>query len=909
MTTTAEDLNNTKKEVPAKKRAILAYCLLPGIIPQIKELTRGGFGYLALLIANVYQAVRILPANHPYTRYENLGRFGLRQVITAAAGNIKLERKNLDQIIIFFAVLAGLIILALQFISFFLLVMSGEAFAQDADSFGGIFKTQNPDTDIAFSMMREVFGIPDMFGSLEGGRTPFHQALHNMLQFYNLAILLVAVLIFVYYVIVVVAETATTGTPFGQRFSHIYAPIRLVVAIGLLVPLNYGLNSAQYITLFAAKIGSGFATTGWLQFTEELTNPVGQENATLIAQTKNPDVEGLVKFMSVAVTCREAYKLDDITIRPIYAYTRLDGTKGYDDTPGYGSTGVTSVAGSLRDIKVYFGDYGDEDEPLDGSAIAGKPPECGSVVVPITTPMNTVTEEGELVPAPDGSPGALPKKYIAMITLLWLDSKLEDIGKDIAVRHYAMRGEDRSYEIGSVIPANLKEAVYTEYRAWLDRVLRIHYQQGRANLDMSMREDTKKRGWGGAGIWYNRIAEINGAYVVAILNLPSPQLFPNIMEEVREAKRSSDTTYNECEAFNPNLANNVPVRTDIDPYYTRTFNDVYKYWHCENTNTNSNIFLDTASAIFGLNGLLSIRDKVTIDDPDSEDPDDTIDIEIHPLAKLSALGKGLIESAVRSLAMAVGTSFLGGMLGILGPHIGPGLMAASTMFSTVATIGLSIGFITYYILPFFPFIYFFFAVGSWVKSIFEAMVGTPLWALAHLRIDGDGLPGKMAMNGYLLIFEIFLRPILTVFGLLGGMAIFTSMALILNEIFDLVVVNTGGIDLSRPEDQQFSRHIIDEFFFTCIYAVILYMMAVSSFKMITLVPNNILRWMGQNISSFSDGAPDPTQGLIQYGALGGARIGGQLAGGVTRLGEAGGTFLGGVGQTVGLGGRQGGNAP
>ena len=114
MTTTAENLDNNKKGGPGKKRAILAYCLLPGIIPQIKELTRGGFGYLALLIATVYQAVRILPANHPYTRYENLGRFGLRQVITAAAGNIKLERKNLDQIIIFFAVLAGLIIQYLQ---------------------------------------------------------------------------------------------------------------------------------------------------------------------------------------------------------------------------------------------------------------------------------------------------------------------------------------------------------------------------------------------------------------------------------------------------------------------------------------------------------------------------------------------------------------------------------------------------------------------------------------------------------------------------------------------------------------------------------------------------------------------------------------------------------------------------
>ena len=61
----------------------------------------------------------------------------------------------------------------------------------------------------------------------------------------------------------------------------------------------------------------------------------------------------------------------------------------------------------------------------------------------------------------------------------------------------------------------------------------------------------------------------------------------------------------------------------------------------------------------------------------------------------------------------------------------------------------------FYIIPFMPFIYFFFAVGTWVKAIFEAMVGVPLWALAHIRIDGQGLPGDAAMNGYYLLLEIF----------------------------------------------------------------------------------------------------------------------------------------------------------
>ena len=115
----SRDENHGKNR--SKKSRVLSYIFMPGIIPQAKELSRGGFGYLALLIAAVYQAVRILPKNHPYTLYDNMGKFGIRQVIAEAANHVKLDRKNFDQVIVFFAVLAGIIILFLQFIGFILI--------------------------------------------------------------------------------------------------------------------------------------------------------------------------------------------------------------------------------------------------------------------------------------------------------------------------------------------------------------------------------------------------------------------------------------------------------------------------------------------------------------------------------------------------------------------------------------------------------------------------------------------------------------------------------------------------------------------------------------------------------------------------------------------------------------------
>jgi conjugal transfer/type IV secretion protein DotA/TraY len=150
------------------------------------------------------------------------------------------------------------------------------------------------------------------------------------------------------------------------------------------------------------------------------------------------------------------------------------------------------------------------------------------------------------------------------------------------------------------------------------------------------------------------------------------------------------------------------------------------------------------------------------------------------------------------------------------------------------------------------------------------MVGVPLWALAHLRIDSEGLPGDVAMGGYYLILEIFLRPFLIIFGMLGGIAIYTAQANILNDIWPLVTSNLAGFDVpdaanaASPDSTgaiRFLRGAVDQMFFTVIYAIVLYMLGMSSFKMVNLVPNYILRWMGANVHSFGEQG-DAAQELV-----------------------------------------------
>jgi len=154
---------------------------------------------------------------------------------------------------------------------------------------------------------------------------------------------------------------------------------------------------------------------------------------------------------------------------------------------------------------------------------------------------------------------------------------------------------------------------------------------------------------------------------------------------------------------------------------------------------------------------------------------------------------------------------------------------------------------------------------------------------------------------------------LIVFGLIASVLIFSAMAKTLNGIFDMVTANVGGFDCatvtggpvsswSTPCDHASimdaaqNRSVIDEFFYTIIYTIFIYMMATASFKLVDQIPNSILRWMGAGVQSFGDQRDDPAAGLVQYAGFGGFSMSSQMAGAMQSGGAA-------IGQTVGTGAR------
>lgn len=963
------------------KKQVLKTMLLPGIFPRLREFFGTGFGSFSFLIATVYNTVRILPNDHPYLKPEMVGQYSVRQVIAEAANHITPSRRNIDQIIIFFSVIAALFILIMQFILLFAAMLVSSARAQSQPTtIEGFFQSPNPQEDLAYRMLDLIFGVPDFFGSKEKTGTALHTGLHQLFEFYSFGMLIVGVIIIIYFVIAVAAETAQSGTPFGQRFNKAWAPIRIILFLGLLLPLSSGLNIGQYLTLGAAKLGSNLASTGWILFNDT----VAKESVTILGEKKfnvatpnPPDLKHLPAFMLVTKTCEVGYNriydgidghfnvpwnpkkpeggvkawavyknlkeelennesvntdqenYDDAQKAYEIAFSELEGIRDRDDisqaekdaaenklnntkiakdnaenqlietrktaagTAAYASELAIgksfqdlTVKSQGTDIHIVFG----VKDPTNYQNIKGSVKQiCGEIVMKVTD----VKEPGTRV---------IQTAYYNLILEMWNGTgDLKKYAENYNSRYLGVHPvkadaplPDEKFKQTWVATLNQKMNGDGTTGGIIEEAVKAQIDQG----DWQMPQEMRDFGWGGAGIWYNTIAQQNGALVSALYQAPAIMLYPKVMEETREQNIKDNQNLSVENQYNINASSDsvdkiydIPAEREV----AYTLSEAYRFWagSGETSNENKrtgNVLIDTINALMGTQGLFEICKNTAI----------------HPLAQLSAVGKSMIDHSIGAFA-ASGILSIGS---IIPNPISASASSFASFFGTVGSVGLLIGFILFYVLPFMPFLYFFFAVGEWVKSIFEAMVAVPLWALAHLRIDGDSIPGEAGINGYYLLFDIFLRPILVVFGLLAAISIFAAMVKVLNEVFYLAISNMSGHDpksstacfqnpaagvsgagpdevirklRAQAELKDAYRGPIDEFFFTILYTIMVYMIGNSCFKLIDRIPNNITRWFNGEISTFNTG--DSAEGMMTYITIGGRQFGEELGGSISGLGS------------------------
>ena len=939
------------------------YTMLPGVLPRVRALWGSGFSFIAGLMAVLYSNVGLLPAGHPYLNPSNIGRFTVFGVLTEAGRNLVFSRKHADQVALYFLMLAAVILLLVQIvlvgISFFFV----PAFAMTFDT---VFNTPtNTDystlQDLAFVTLDAVFGMREgtgggstvgFFNSCYSNTTvdclnlqgrvvdspttypsPFHLGLHALLHFYSVGIAFVAGLVIIYFIISIVGETVTSGTPFGKRLNRAWFIPRLIVFFALIAPIsttgnNAGINGAQLIVLSTAKFGSNLATNIWLGFIDDgsgaIKDYLGQD-MNMVAMPTIPEVGVLSQFMHVVRTCIYAEKvINGVDVLPylVREPALSDISKQVIDHTG--STSLYAFMGGPLNFRLYnlvdyedamifaryktiivrFGHYNPPGGLSPGtlgyrnfpeSAADGHyayvEPTCGELHIRPTSTDQFVLS------ANAGRPGIEENYYDAINDYLYNDDFISDTS--YCMVQATLPYDHRNGCIGDTVnyptrpnPTFATGANVTSPTQWLTAA------SARGNIDYYNNSnkffigvpvnpnifqdveaalttvayqknflyppELRQRGWAAAALWYNKIADLNGLIVSAVNNVPQPYKYPQVMEYVAAQHKTNDSNASHEDRFNPRLQNGklVDFPRAGDNYLAAVMYNSYSFWdkasvnETVRTSEKGHAVIDIINTLMGTQGLFDMSYNGG-------------NQNVHPLAKLSSLGKGMVDAAVNNIFGGVVGQGLGA---ILGDNFFGKLAETAGAFSfRMAMVGLSIGFILYYVLPILPFLYFFFAFGGWIKSIFEAVVAMPLWAIAHIRIDGQGLPGPLATNGYFLLFEILLRPTLIIVGLLSSILLFSALVYELSFIFTFLTFTAGGLGeedaltftgvtfIGGTSVMDYWRGPVDTFFHTAIFTIIVYMLALSSFKLIDAIPNNIMRWMGVTVSTFQETAGDPAK--------------------------------------------------
>jgi conjugal transfer/type IV secretion protein DotA/TraY len=215
----------------------------------------------------------------------------------------------------------------------------------------------------------------------------------------------------------------------------------------------------------------------------------------------------------------------------------------------------------------------------------------------------------------------------------------------------------------------------------------------------------------------------------------------------------------------------------------------------------------------------------------------------NPIIMAKNLGENMTAGAWTALAIGGSVLALSGA-DILGTGIGdwatvftPVLFALFAMF-VVPGATLS----TY--VPMIPYILWVGVIIGWVILVVEAVIASPIWAVAHMAPDGDGVVGRGG-QGYMLVLSLTLRPPLMILGLACSISLMKPIGYFVNSTFlgaFAMGVNPGPLAIT----QAIAGCVL--------YAVVMVGVVHRVFTLIHLVPDRILRWIGGGGNELGDQA-------------------------------------------------------
>lgn len=853
---------------PKPVRSVAAFLWMPQFRLSFQHL-RHLVPVFVRTLAMVFVQGGLLPRNHPALMYgiEGVKKYTFSSLVGEAWFTLRSTRATTQQWGIFISVMLLFAMIIGSFVTFLMTVAFGVGTSAQAQLFshpnGGTaitdiaggqptvstFYTQIPGSSVA----QGDYGIMLLDKVLRAGAggvgVPLQNATQALMQVYNSGVLVVASVMLFWTIISVVVDTAKTGVVGGGRHNMVWAPIRIVFALGLLIPLGTtGYSSGQFMVMKLAEWGSNLGTNAWVAYVNSVTS-----STNLVADSTPYSATGIVVNYEKMWLCRVAYN----------AYATQGGNT--DPAQLVGKTAVMTGIGSssfaftnaannnLCGTVTY--DNGNDQAAAMAMAAAGGP--VSVTVASVAGQTDSVSQ------ALYTFQKNMAQHYVD--ELVNLDGDAQAFATEFVNSFPSFNNND---DIQGMMPD--LQAMVTAYGTAITN----HFNTELAAIKTSangpgMLDAIEGRGWAGMGIWYHRISQLNGvvnSLKTAPISISAGTLAvsnqtDDLTQKTRAVLEKYDGWWKSAIISAPSPAidanTGVAATTATVPSDPATKGEGLVSGL---TSGDSSKAMDAIVDSMGLSLNSWLIELITWSAGGVND-------DVYPMALLANAGGNIfftgatIMGANIAISVALGAADAAASINVVGTGtkstIGQ-ILATSYPMEFMGKLGAALmvaGMMLKFYVPLIPFIRTSFAVLTWIISVFEAVALVPIAALAHLTTEGEGLAGG-AKQAWILWLNVLMRPVLTVLGYVGALLVFNGFVAYFHDSF--LVAAVAGLPTRGM------LGMLTGFVMAVAYVFIMYTAANTTFKMLDVIPSAMMRWMGGSADTSFDDNSD--RGIMQSAA-------------------------------------------
>jgi hypothetical protein len=704
-----------------------------------------------------------------------------------------------------------------------------------ADPGTDIFTTPADGTTDKFVQMLSylipnVGPIPEASGIQ--GANPQYEATKVAFMAFSGTLLFLAAMMSFWQIISGLVASAKEGTVLGKAYHEVWAPIRVVFGFGMLAPIAGGLCAAQIVCLYLVVWGGNLANVIWTPYITAVTQASTPSSGAMALETIHganlPIANETIKSVFEKELCwhlTDAY-LATINHNPV-AHNSLNRVQNPD--------GSFSPAGwekhSPNFASEWMGTNYDWESINYGIA-------CGQLEVRTPRKIEPDGTNPQWVNENTIQREMAAKQLVAMKALV---NAIRPIAQEAAQtymnndgsrpRFFDEGNKERFPDLYRQINELRQGYVNTMVGAARDTLEANQGQNGAATI-ADYRNKAIADGWAASGTYYVSLARLQSMVYTTSTQAASfstESIFTttaagNIAYFVREKIYGTEEApgglsqfhgwWNQnFEAISPEVASDIMKIADT----TGGFGDL----------------LDPLFE--GASRLLVTKEHVN---------------PLNPMQNMIDLGNRMMLAGggFYVAASAVGGFASGGkdaaasqpLFGLLmGPIAGgiSGVVTAITSLAGMMAIAIiAAGAVHAFVIPMIPYVMTAFFVGGMALLTAEALVAAPLWAFFHVRMDGDSFVSDVQKPGYMIAFNLLLRPALMIFGLILSYLVFGAMAWFVEHTFYQAATALSASTSIGP---------IGAIVFLMIVTYIHFQMAVRAFSMILQVPDRVTRWFGQ----------------------------------------------------------------